>query len=146
MLTRELMTLSPVAAYPEDSISHVARLMRDWDVGIVPIIDDPATKRLIGVITDRDIVMRCVAPHEHVDCTVEAHMTATDLETVYPETSVEECERAMTRAQVRRLPVVDVEGRLVGMISFADLVRHVDRARAGELLETIGAISQPVGV
>ncbi|HVX41775.1 MAG TPA: CBS domain-containing protein [Gemmatimonadaceae bacterium] len=146
MLARELMTFSPVAAYPEDSISHVARLMRDWDVGIVPVIDDPTTKRLVGVITDRDIAVRCVAPHEHVDCTVDAHMTATDLMTVYPETSVAECERVMTRSQVRRLPVVDADGRLVGMLSFGDLVRHVDRARAAELLDTIAAISQPVGV
>lgn len=146
MLARELMTLSPIAAYPEDSISHVARLMRDWDVGIVPVIDDPATKRLVGVITDRDIVTRCVAPHEHVDCTVEAHMTAADLETVYPETSIAECERVMMRAQVRRLPVVDIDGRLVGMLALGDLVRHIDRDAAPELFDTLSAISQPAGV
>jgi CBS domain-containing protein len=146
MFARDAMTISPAVATTDDSIERVAELMRDWDVGLVPVVANLLTMELVGVITDRDIVTRCVAARHLAGCDVIAHMSTHKLETVYPETPLQICALRMEDAQVRRLPVVDVDGRLVGMLSVADIARKLSAIDPITVATLVAEISQPVAV
>ena len=125
MRARDIMTSNPLVVTGEDTISHAAEIMRDAEVGIVPVVDDREHRRLIGVITDRDIAVRCVS-HKHVPaCDVRLHMSGDHLHTVTPDDDVDRVIEAMAHDQVRRIPVVAEDGRLIGMISQADLATKV---------------------
>lgn len=126
MTTHELMTHDPATVTPGDSIARAAQLMRQFDVGMLPVIDDIHHRRLAGVITDRDIVIRCLAEAHLTDCRIGDHMSKETLTTVTPSTPVEEVAARMERFQVRRLPVVDtLTKRVVGVITLGDLARRV---------------------
>ena len=146
MLARDAMTISPAVVTPNDPIARAAELMRDWETGIIPVVASLATMELVGVITDRDIVVRCLAAHDLPGCDVGPHMSSRKLVTVYPETPLLACARRMAETQVRRLPVVDVEGRLVGVVSLADIARKLTELDAGAVAETLREISQPAAV
>ena len=146
MLTRDAMTISPAVLTTDDSIQRAADLMRDWDTGIIPVVTNLAEMELIGVITDRDIVVRCVAAHHLGGCDVISHMTSHKLVTVYPETPLDACVLRMQQEQVRRLPVVDVEGRLVGMVSVADVARRLAAIEPRTVATLVEQISQPAAV
>lgn len=146
MLARNAMTLSPAIATPESSIATIAQLMRDWDTGIIPIVDGRDSMTLLGVITDRDITTRCVAANHLGACAAATHMSTDQLATVLPITPLDECADRMKEHQVRRLPVVDFDGRLVGMLSLADVARKLGSSDPHRVAELIGEISQPVGV
>jgi len=125
MRARDIMTSNPLVVTGEDTISHAAEIMRDAEVGIVPVVDDREHRRLIGVLTDRDIAVRCVS-HKHVPaCDVRLHMSGDHLYTVAPDDDVDRVIEAMAHDQVRRIPVVADDGRLIGMISQADLATKV---------------------
>jgi len=125
MRARDIMTSNPLVVTGEDTISHAAEIMRDAEVGIVPVVDDREHRRLIGVLTDRDIAVRCVS-HRHVPaCDVRLHMSADHLHTVAPDEDVDRVLEAMAHDQVRRIPVVADDGRLIAMISQADLATKV---------------------
>ena len=125
MRARDIMTSNPLVVTGEDTISHAAEIMRDAEVGIVPVVDDREHRRLIGVLTDRDIAVRCVS-HKHVPaCDVRLHMSGDHLHTVAPDDDVDRVIEAMAHDQVRRIPVVAEDGRLIGMISQADLATKV---------------------
>ena len=125
MRARDIMTSNPLVVTGEDTISHAAEIMRDAEVGIVPVVDDREHRRLIGVITDRDIAVRCVS-HRHVPaCDVRLHMSGDHLHTVAPDDDVDRVIEAMAHDQVRRIPVVAEDGRLIGVISQADLATKV---------------------
>jgi CBS domain-containing protein len=120
MRVRDLMTPNPTVVTPEEPISHVARIMRDLNVGCVPVVEDKAEMRLRGVITDRDLVIRCLAERHFQDCKVGDHLTTASLDTVSPEADLAEVVALMERDQVRRILVTE-SGRLVGIVAQADL-------------------------
>lgn len=146
MLARDAMTISPAVVTKEDSIEHAAELMRDWDTGCIPVVANLASMEVVGVITDRDIVLRCIAAHHLGGCDVIAHMTKHKLVTVYPETPLKACAARMQEAQVRRLPVIDPDGRLVGMVSVADIARKLAASDPATVVTLIDQISQPIAV
>lgn len=146
MFARDAMTISPAVATTDDSVQRAAELMRDWDAGLIPVVANLATMELVGVITDRDIATRCVATRHLGGCDVTAHMTSHKLVTVYPETPLQACAVRMQQAQVRRLPVVDVDGRLVGMLSVADIARKLASIDPVIVATLVEQISQPIGV
>ena len=121
MSARTLMTPNPIVVTGEDPIRRAAQVMRDYDVGMVPVVDDRAHMHLRGVITDRDIAIRCAAEHHGGDCRVEKHMSWGHLATVPTDASAGEVIRLMERGQLRRVMVTE-GGRLAGVISQADLV------------------------
>ncbi len=141
MLIKDIMTLSPVATVLDDSVMQAAEMMHDWDVGLLPVVESQIHKRLLGVISDRDIVVRCIAAGQSAFCRVADHMTKAPIATVYAEASVDQAIDTMKRRKVRRLPVVDENEVVVGMITQADIARHVAPQTVGELLQTI---SEPV--
>lgn len=144
MKARDIMTSELEVVTPNDPVSRAAQLMRDADVGIIPVVDDASNMRLRGVITDRDIAVRHVAERHQQECRVGDHMTDTDISAVSPDTDIEEVARLMEREQIRRVPVVENGDRLVGIIAQADLAREEAPSleRVGEVLE---GISEPGG-
>src|SRR5690606_22527349 len=101
MKARDLMTSNPEFVTPDDSIDRAAQIMRDVDVGIVPVVDNASDRRLQGVITDRDIAIRHVAEGHHEQCRVADHMTR-ELDTVNPDADGHEVLRLMEREKIRR--------------------------------------------
>jgi CBS domain-containing protein len=114
------MTPNPTVVTADDPLSHAARIMRDLNVGCVPVVDDKAHMHVTGVITDRDMVIRCLAERHFRDCRVGDHMTTAGIDTVPPEADVAEVVALMERDQVRRILVIE-GGRLLGIIAQADL-------------------------
>lgn len=143
MKARDLMTHDPYVVVPEEPVCRAAGIMREEDVGVVPVVDNFERMHLRGVITDRDIAIRCVAARCTPDTPVESCMTTGHLVAVSPDESVEQVMKAMEKQRVRRVMVVDGE-RLVGVVTQGDLLRregHIDPVGVEMLLEHI---SQPV--
>ena len=143
MSARTLMTPNPIVVSGEDSVRRAAQVMRDRDVGMVPVVDDRAHMHLRGVITDRDIAIRCAAEHHGGECRVENHMTRGHLATVSTEASAGEVIQLMERDRVRRVMVTE-GGRLVGVIAQADLALKagpLEPLRVEAMLERISAPS-----
>ena len=107
MNARDLMTRNPLVVTPGQPLEDAARVMRDLDVGAVPVVDDPREPRLLGVITDRDMAVRCLAAGHAGECTVGEHMTAAPLHTVSPTADADEVMEMMKGCQVRRVLVTD---------------------------------------
>lgn len=131
---RELMTRSPRAVDTASSAVDAARLMRDEDVGLIPIVE---SDRLVGTVTDRDIVVRLVAEGKSPEETRVADIASRELVTIDPDRDVEEAMRLMAKHQVRRLPVVEEDGKLVGIVAQADIAKHASAAQTGDVVEKI---------
>src|SRR5512134_1154594 len=121
MQAREIMTSHPVTITPDESIAKAAAVMRDLDVGILPVVTDRTRMRLEGLITDRDIVIRCAAQGHEPICHVREHMTTGPLHTVHPDAEVDDVIDLMSESRVRRIPVTEDGGRLVGLITQTDI-------------------------
>ena len=132
---RDLMTTNPQTVEPATPIVEVARVMRDADVGPVPVVEGD---RLVGLITDRDIVVRVVADGNDPSSTTVGEIMSTDLVTVDPDQPLDEALRLMAAHQVRRLPVTEEDGRPVGIVAQADIARELGDDRAtGQVVEEI---------
>jgi len=130
----EVMTRNPRSVRSGDSVVDAARLMREEDAGIVPITDGD---RLVGVVTDRDIALRVVAEQKDAKATKVGEVASQNVVTIDPQQDLDEALRLMAQHQVRRLPVVEEDGRLVGILAQADVARHADVSRTGEVVEKI---------
>lgn len=139
-LCSEIMTKEVKTARPEGSVAEVAVMMRDGDMGIVPVVGGDG--KLIGVVTDRDIVIRVVAEGKPPSTLVAEAMTA-ELFTVSPDDFVFEAIRLMGDKQVRRIPVIDSNGSLAGIIAMADVALETEDER--EIAETLEEISSGAG-
>lgn len=138
MKARDVMTEHPQAVTPSDPLSHAAALMRDGDLGFVPVVEDRESRRLVGVITDRDIAIRHVAAAHGDDCAIKQHMTADPLVTVSPESPTSDVHNLMMEHQVRRVAVVDSDGHLLGVIAQADVATKEKRDKeTGQIVERI---------
>ena len=122
MKARDLMSAPPLVAVPTDPLSRTAAVMRYHDLGAVPVVGDRADMRPVGILTDRDIVVRCVADDHGRWCTVCDHMTRQPLATVAPDADVDEVTALMRERRIGRVMVVE-DGRLVGVVAMADLAR-----------------------
>ena len=132
MNIRDVMTSNPRTVSPQDTIQNAARIMRDEDTGAVPVVDQG---RPIGIVTDRDIVVRAVAEGQ-LDRPVR-DIVSGDIVSVRPDMSTREAADLMSEYQVRRLPVVEND-RLVGIVSIGDLaVKEAKDKRVGDALESI---------
>jgi len=138
MKVRDIMTSDVSALAPTATIAQVAQQMRQLNVGSIPLVEND---RLVGVITDRDIVLRVVAdgldPHLEP---ADMHMTRDPI-TITPDASAQQAQQIMAREQIRRLPVVE-DGRLVGIVAMADFALESDHE--DEVEETLEEISAPV--
>ena len=140
MNCREVMTDNPVCCLPSDTVSQAARIMRREDVGPVPVVNDDQHKQLIGIVTDRDLALKVVAESRDPNHTMVSDvMTSTIIacrETDDASTAI----KAMEEHQIRRIPVVDAEGKIVGIISQADVATRIREPK--KIAEVVHEISQ----
>ena len=122
----DVMTESLVYSSPEDTVSHVAQLMKAEDIGPVLIIDNEESKRLVGIVTDRDLALKVVAEGRDPQTTKVEEVMTRKVVTCRADDDVENAMKAMAQYQLRRIPVVDNDDRLVGIISQADVATRVD--------------------
>ena len=137
MNIRDVMTANPRTVAPGDSIQNAARIMRDEDTGAVPVVENG---RPVGIVTDRDIVVRAVAEGGEANRPVSDVVTGSVV-CVTPEMSTREASELMSEHQVRRLPVVEGD-RLVGIVSIGDLA--VKEGKDGRIGDTLQQISEGV--
>jgi len=130
------MTPNPTSVEASTSVADAAKLMRDEDVGLLPI---SSGDRLEGTVTDRDIAIRVVAEGRDPQATAVREIASTDLVTVDPKQDVDEAVRLMAQHQVRRLPVVEEGGRLVGIVAQADIAEQGDDSQTGQLVQEISS-------
>lgn len=137
----EVMTREPACCEPGDSISRVAGIMKREDVGSVPVVESHEDKKLIGIVTDRDLVVKILAESADIErSTVRDAMTPNPA-SCRENDPIEKAVKVMSERQVRRMPIVDDQGRLSGIIAQADVATRVSRDETtGELVE---AISEP---
>jgi CBS domain-containing protein len=121
----DIMTESLVYSSPEDTVSNVAQLMKTEDIGPVLIIDNEESNRLVGIVTDRDLALKVVAEGRDPQKTKVAEVMTRKVITCRADDDVENAMKAMAQYQLRRIPVVDKDGRLVGIISQADVATRV---------------------
>lgn len=134
-LAKDVMTPDPVCCRPHMPIDEVARLMVDGDFGEIPVID--SADHPIGVVTDRDIVRRIVAQGKNpIGYTAETCMTQ-PVVTVRSDARLEDVVSIMEQHQIRRVPVVDEEGRCTGIISQADVARQAPAQEVAALLREV---------
>jgi CBS domain-containing protein len=131
---KETMTSNPCSIDAEKPVSYAAKMMRDEDVGLAPIVEGD---RLIGTLTDRDIALRVVAEGRNPETTTVREVASQDIVTIDPQQDLDEALRLMAQHQVRRLPVVEEDGRLVGVVAQADVAQQADPAQTGRMVEDI---------
>lgn len=143
MNARELMTAHPATITGTDTVVQAAQIMRTRDVGMLPVVASHTDPRLIGILTDRDIVVRFVAPGYGSSALVREHMTREPIVTVAATDSEREIGDKMTRFQVRRLPVVDSDGRVIGVVAQADLALSIGPKNPLLVEQVLESISRP---
>lgn len=133
MDVREVMTPDVVIASPDDTLQHAAEMMIDIDAGVLPVGEKD---RLVGMLTDRDITVRAVAAGKvPSECKVREVMSP-EIKYIYEDESLEDAARNMSQLQIRRLPVLNRDKRLVGIVSLGDLALK-KKATAGDALKGV---------
>lgn len=135
MTVEDIMTSNPVTCMPDTSIQQAARWMVEGDCGALPVVD--GDNKPVGVITDRDITCRIVAQGKDPYALKVADAMTKPMATVYRDTSIADCIRLMEEDQVRRMVVIDDDGTVCGMVSQADIARHVRAEEAAEMVREI---------
>jgi CBS domain-containing protein len=128
------MSPNPCTIDADQTVAYAARMLKDENVGHAPVVEG---QRLVGTLTDRDIVMRVVAEGKDPQMIKVRDVASSDLVTVDPEQDLDEALHLMASHQVRRLPVVEEDGRVVGVLAQADVAEHAKGKKTGEMLEQI---------
>jgi CBS domain-containing protein len=153
MLVEQVMTPVVSICRPDDSLRRVAQLMWDRDCGSIPVCSGDGHPRVLGVITDRDICMAALFQGKPLsDMTVEEAISGQELKVCCAADQIGDAAQLMREAKIRRLPVVDASGALLGMISIADLAREAERQHPlpdreitdTQVSDTLAAICTPV--
>jgi CBS domain-containing protein len=139
MKVKEIMTRKPGVCTAETPLQEVARAMVGCDCGALPVVRSEKARDLIGIITDRDIVVRAIAEGRNpLTLTASACMTSPAI-TIREDASLEDCMELMESRKIRRVPVVDASGSVVGIVAQADVARKASRQEAGELVRDVSA-------
>ena len=139
MKVRDIMTRDVRVASPSDNLKRAAQIMEEHDFGMLPVGDEG---RLVGMLSDRDITIRAVARGVSPDSGKVRDIMSAEVKYVYDDDTVEDAARSMSDLQVRRLPVLDRDKRLVGIVSLGDLATNGESEDAGDALSNI---SRPGG-
>jgi CBS domain-containing protein len=123
----EVMTKNPVCCFPNNLVSEVAELMKSRDIGPVPIIENEQTRKLIGIVTDRDLALKIVAEGRDPKSTKAEVVMTRKVVTCRAEDDLQHALDAMSEHKLRRIPVVDNNNGIVGIIAQADVATRVDQ-------------------
>jgi len=140
MKVREIMTPDPVCCTPEDSAQKVARMLCEQNVGSVPVVLDQASRKLVGMITDRDLCCTVIAEGLDPVATRIDRLFTMNPVTCREGENINACEQLMQEHQVRRIPIVDGEERCIGVVSQADLAL---KEKPEKVSKTVAEISKP---
>jgi CBS domain-containing protein len=144
MKVSQVMTPEPACCLPQDSVEIAARLMRIQDVGMIPVVDDERSPRLLGVITDRDLAMSVVAQGLQPRKTTVQEVMTRGVVTCGECDNVEDVLNSMKSHQLRRIPVVAKDNCIVGVVSQSDIALRLDDPEAtGEVVADISKPSNP---
>lgn len=143
MKAQDIMSRNPTCVTPDTPIVDAARLMKRENIGVVPVVESEGSHRLVGMLTDRDIAIRAVAEGRDGISTSVGHIMTSEVRSASPDDSVNDVMSLMGREQVRRVPIVDERGSLVGIIAQADIVLQAKDDKKAE--KTVEQISQPSG-
>ena len=142
MRVRDLMTPNPASCTPDSTARDAAILMRDNDCGSLPVVESDSNRKLLGTVTDRDLAIRGLAEGKGPDTRIRQLMTEGPTSAA-PDDEVEIVREVMVAQQVRRVPVVDENGVVVGIVAQADLAREEGAASDQEVGRIVEAISDP---
>jgi CBS domain-containing protein len=141
---RDLMTTNPVSCSSTDTVRNAAQLMKREDVGFLPVVKDRQDKKLIGVVTDRDLVLNLIAEARQADMTTIADIMTAKPVTCHADDDLETAISAMAQHQIRRVPIVDESEQMVGIIAQADIALRIDDPTT--TTEVLRRISKPTPV
>jgi CBS domain-containing protein len=141
MTCAEVMTPSPTCCHPNHTAVEAAELMQREDVGLVPVVAGETTSKLIGVLTDRDIAVKVVAAGRDPRSTAVSEVMTAEPIACLPDESIEAVMELMASRQIRRVPIVDSDGSIVGIVAQADIATRV--ANPSETGQVVQAISEP---
>jgi CBS domain-containing protein len=136
----EVMTKDPVYCLPSDAVARAAQLMKKENIGPIPVIKNERTKKLVGIVTDRDLALKVVADGRDPKVTKVEEVMTREVVTCRPEDDLQKALDAMLEHQLRRIPVVEDGNKLVGIIAQADVATRVNQPQ--KTAETVKGISQ----
>jgi CBS domain-containing protein len=139
---KDIMTPDPACCTPDSTAREAAGLMRDCDCGAIPVVDTREGRRPTGMVTDRDLAVRGLADGRGPDTPVRDLMTELP-HAARADDEIETVRQVMMQQKVRRVPVTNAEGEIVGIVAQADLARHDDAVSDRELGKVVEAISEP---
>jgi CBS domain-containing protein len=131
---RDVMTPNPECVSEKDSLLQVARIMRDQDTGVVPVVDG---KKVVGLVTDRDIVVRAIADGKDINNIRVNEVMTKSVRSVKEDSTVDEVLGLMGNAEIRRVPVVNTSNEIVGIVSIGDLAATNRDGKVGQTVENI---------
>jgi CBS domain-containing protein len=143
MKANDLMTKNPACVTPQTTAQEAASLMEREDVGSLPVVESRDTMRLTGIVTDRDLALRVLGQGKPASTPVSGVMSSGNLACVQAEDDLDKVERLMSERQVRRVPVVDQNNRILGVIAQADLARELKAVGRKDFGKVVQEISQP---
>lgn len=137
----DVMTKYPICCLPADNVSKAAQLMKMEDVGSIPVIENEDTRKLIGIVTDRDLALQVVADGRSAKSLNVVDVMTREVITCRESDDIQKAVDLMAKHQLRRMPIVDQNQNIVGIISQADIATRVDKTE--ETAEMVKEISQP---
>jgi len=141
MNVKEIMTKDPACCTADENLQEVARMMVDNDCGCIPVVEDTSSKKPVGTITDRDIIIRTVAEGKNPMEMSAGDVMSSHTKTVTPETSVEDCCNLMEDNQIRRVLVVDDNGGCCGIVAQADVAVKAGERKTAEVVQQVSRAS-----
>src|SRR5438874_12769893 len=138
---KEVMTANPTCCTPDETVTRIAKLMKTENVGSIPICENRDSKKLIGIVTDRDLAIQVVAAAKDPHAVKASDVMTGNPITCRPDDDLQTALEAMERRQIRRIPVTDQSGHLVGIIAQADIARRLDRPE--QIAEVVAEVSKP---
>ncbi len=133
----DLMTKNPAVSTPDMNLTKVAKLMADHNVGAIPVVENEDSGKLVGIVTDRDIAVRCVAEGRNPEDVRAGDIMSKSVVTVREDADVDEITRVMEKNMIRRVPVLDNMGSICGIVAQADVALHAPNSMTGDTVEKI---------
>jgi len=139
----EVMTKNPVCCLPNDSVAKAGELMQSGNIGSIPVIENEQDRKLVGIVTDRDLALKIVAKALDAKTTKVVAVMTHEIVTCHADDDLQKAVDAMAKHQLRRIPVVDSENRILGIIAQADVATRTDQPE--KTAEMVKEISQANG-
>jgi CBS domain-containing protein len=142
MEVREIMTATPACCTPDATASRAAHMMKEQDTGIIPIVESEYSRKVVGVVTDRDLCLTVVAEGRNPESVTVKEVMTSDVVACRPDADVEQAVALMRENRIRRIPVLDADQMILGIVSMADLLQRSDLP-SGETHQMMKEVTEP---